>query len=184
MHPAVATLEMAARQLQLSGELERSEFGRIMMQLRSVADGLSTVDRRIAKQKAASVNFTAMLRSLIAPAAPACGPGDGARLPMQEMMVEGPPHDLRDLLCSLVEYARAVGTEPLDWRAQIKQDIGAARAKRALRRRSCRARWGCRATAEMGQRSQDEIDTDTAAFLLPAGRKPRTRLLPALLLLA
>lgn len=129
MHSAVATLEMAARQLQLSGELERSEFGRIMMQLRSVADGLSTVERRIAKQKAASVNFTEMLRSAIAPTAPACRQGDDARLPMQEIIVEGPPHDLRDLLCSLVEYARAVGTEPLAWRAQIKQDIGAARAK-------------------------------------------------------
>jgi len=129
MHPAVATLEMAARQLQLSGELERSEFGRIMLQLRSVADGLSTVERRIAKQKAASVNFAALLRSAIAPTDPACRQDDDARLPKQEMTVEGPAHDLRDLLCSLVEYARAVGTEPLEWRAHIKQDIGATRAK-------------------------------------------------------
>jgi hypothetical protein len=43
MHPAVATLEKAAHQLQLSGELDRAEFGRLLMHLRSVADGLSTV---------------------------------------------------------------------------------------------------------------------------------------------
>ena len=129
MHSVVATLETAARQLQLSGELERSEFGRIMMHLRSVADGLSAVEQRIAKQKAASVDFAEILRSAAALISPVCRRGGRAGLPLQEIMVEGPAHDLRDLLCSLVEYGRAVGADPLELHAQIRQDIGATRAK-------------------------------------------------------
>jgi hypothetical protein len=127
MHPALATLETTARQLQLSGELERSEFGRIMRQLRVVADGLDTLERRTAKQKAASVNMVELLRAALAPADADSGPGEEVRLPSQDMTVEGPAHDLRDLFCTMIEYARAVGSEPLDLRAHIRHDAGTAR---------------------------------------------------------
>ena len=116
MHPALATLETAARQLQLSGELERSEFGRVMRGLRSVADGLRAVERRAAKQKAASVDVVELLRAALAAAA-AGSPRGG-----EEILVEGPANDLRHLFSSLLEYARAVGTDAVEARTHIKED--------------------------------------------------------------
>jgi len=43
-------------------------------------------------------------------------------------MVQGPAHDLRDLLSSLVEYASAVGAKPLALHARIRHDVGASKA--------------------------------------------------------
>ncbi len=40
MYAAVATLQMAARRLQLSGELDQSKYARMMSQLREVTDEL------------------------------------------------------------------------------------------------------------------------------------------------
>jgi len=35
------------------------------------------------------------------------------------VMVQGPAHDLRDLVCSLAEYALTVARDPVDLRAQV-----------------------------------------------------------------
>lgn len=126
MYAAVATLQMAARQLQLSGELDRSKYSRIMAQLREVADELTAFERRTGKQKADPVNFTAMLREAVAIAG-----HDGNGIVMQlaeDVMVEGPANDLRDLVCCLVEYALSVGRGPADLRAQVKQTSNQLRA--------------------------------------------------------
>jgi hypothetical protein len=122
MHAAVATLQKTARQLQLSGELEQSAYSRIMNQLREVTEQLSASERRRAKQKAGPVNFTALLRGALASApatADAHADGLAAAVP-RDIWVVGPAHDLRDLLCSLIEYARAVGCDPIELRADIQ----------------------------------------------------------------
>lgn len=129
MHTAVTTLEKAARQLRISGDLEHCEFDRIMMHLHSVSEGLSAVERRIAKRKAAPVNFTELVRSAMAPMLPDCHLGNEAAAPLQPIMVEGPAQDLSELLCSLVEYARDFGRDGPELRLQIKEAAGKAASK-------------------------------------------------------
>jgi len=121
MDAAVATLQMAARQLQLSGGLERCEYSRIMTRLREVTDELSAVERRTGKQKPDPVDFTVILRAALATASPLVDrhqSGFALSLP-EGIMVEGPSHDLRDLLCSLFEYALSVGRDPIDLRVEV-----------------------------------------------------------------
>lgn len=128
MHAAVATLQRAARQMQLSGNLERSEYGRIVTQLRDVADTLAGFERRTGKQKAAPVDFSAMLHRAAAPASPSAGECDATPLVPEGVMVEGPAHDLQDLLAGLVDYARTTGGDAVELRAQIKYTNGETRA--------------------------------------------------------
>jgi hypothetical protein len=125
MHAAVATLQKGARQLQLSGELERSDYSGIVTQLRQVAEGLTALERRTGKQKAVSVNYTEMLHAAIATASTSVGQDEtGGGMPVPDgIMVEGPAHDLHDLLSSLVEYARTVGGDPIELRAQILHQV-------------------------------------------------------------
>jgi len=133
MHAAVVTLQTAARQLQLSGELDRCEYDRMMAQLREVAHGLAAVERRANEQKAETIDFTAMLREAAALGSPEGKQGDGgdsgggADVP-DGMVIEGPAYDLRDALCSLVEYARTVGSSPVDLNARLERGRGAAHA--------------------------------------------------------
>ncbi len=118
MYAAVATLQMAARQLQLSGAADRSKYSRIMSQLREVTDELTALERRAGKQKADPVNITEMLRTAAAMAAPAPD-RDRKRIAIQaaeDVIVEGPAHDLRDLICSMLEYAFTVGCDAVDLR--------------------------------------------------------------------
>jgi hypothetical protein len=129
MHAAVETLQMAARQMQLSGELERSTYSRIMTQLREVTDELTAVERRMEKREAGPVNFTEILRAAVATAPPPPDQ-DASGLVTQVpegIMVEGPAHNLRDLLNSLVEYARTVGRDPIELRVHIKHGAGEVR---------------------------------------------------------
>jgi hypothetical protein len=119
MYAAVATLQMAARQLQLGGGLDPSKYGRIVTQLREVTDQLTAVHRRAGNQKTDPVNFTEMLREAMATASPG---SNGIAMPvLEDVMVEGPANDLRDLLSSLFEYALTVGRDPIDLRTQVRQ---------------------------------------------------------------
>jgi len=116
MYATVATLQMAAQRMQLSGELDQSKCRRIMSQLRQVADELIDSERRLGKQKANPVNFSAVMHD-------AAAGQDKRRIVMRladEIMVEGPGHDLHDLLCSLFEHALTVGCEPIDARVEVK----------------------------------------------------------------
>lgn len=125
MHAAVATLQKAAQQLQRSDQLDRSKYGRIITQLRQVTDELNGFERRAAKQKADPVNFTQMLRAALTMASPT--PGEDGIVP-EDVMVEGPANDLRDLVCGLAEYALTVGCDPVDLRTQIKCTRNAAQS--------------------------------------------------------
>ena len=126
MHAAVATLQKAARQLQLSGELERSEYTKITTQLRDVANKLSAFERRTGKQTAAPVNFSDLLRGAAATSGQPVT--DAATDVPDGIMVEGPAHDLRDLLSSLVEYGRSVGDDQGAFLVQILDNASAAGA--------------------------------------------------------
>jgi hypothetical protein len=116
MYAAVATLEMNARRLQLGEKLDRSNYRRIVSQLREVTDELTALEKRGERQTPRSVNFAAMLRDTTATTLPL----------LEEIIVEGPAHDLRDLLCSLVAYARTVGRDPIDLRVEVKRKNSAA----------------------------------------------------------
>jgi hypothetical protein len=123
MNAAVATLQMAAQQQHLSGELERTEYSRIVAQLREVAKDLSAFERRTGQLTAAPVDFTEMVRVAVAAASPPANQDDGGRATLmpEGIMVEGPAHDLRDLLDCLTEYAFSMGAHPAGVRVEIKR---------------------------------------------------------------
>jgi hypothetical protein len=121
MQAAIATLELAARSLQRAEELDRSKYSHVMAQLRQVMDKLAAAERRTGNSRAGPVDFTRMLRD-----AAATPPGQERddileQIP-ENVFVEGPADDLRQLICSLVEYARAVGR--IDLHAQINHGNG------------------------------------------------------------
>ena len=126
MYAAVAALQKAQRQLQLDGGRDPSKYGRIMTQLREVTDQLTAVHRRAANHKADPVNFTQLLREALATAT-AGNTGIAAAGP-EDVMVEGPANDLRDLLSSLFEYALTVGRDPIELHAHVRQEEPEPRA--------------------------------------------------------
>lgn len=130
MYRAIATLQMTASTLQLSGGLEQSEYSRIMAQLRQVTDELAAVERRMGNTKADPIDFAGMLRDAVAMTSqPADRNGKGVVLQApKDVMVEGPADDLHDLVGSLVEYARTVGPDPVDLRAQVNYTSDQTRA--------------------------------------------------------
>jgi hypothetical protein len=134
MSAVVATLQRATQQLQLSESLERSDYSRITAQLRVVTAQLTAAERRTAKKTPAPVYFTGMLRVAAAPGSPAAEPDACARemLVPEGIKVEGPAHDLHDLISGLVEYARTVGGEPIELRAQVEEESGDAGAVCAM----------------------------------------------------
>jgi hypothetical protein len=120
MHPAIAMLQTTAQALEVSRGLDQSTCSRIMGQLHRITDELVAVERRAGNQKADPVDFTEILRDALATGS--YGVVDdhraGKQIP-EDVYVEGPGHDLRDLICSLVEYARSVGPDPVDLHAQV-----------------------------------------------------------------
>lgn len=119
MDAAIATLQMAARQLQISGSLEQSSFSRIMTQLRTVTDELAAFRGRAGHQQGDPIDFTAMLREA---AVTANQGGSGFPVEVSDgLVVQGPADGLRDLLCCLLEYAVTVGGDRIELRAAIKQ---------------------------------------------------------------
>jgi hypothetical protein len=118
MHAAIATLQKAARQLELSGDMDRSRCSRIMAQLRDVNNELDAVERRRGHREAGAVDFTAMLREAVA----AAGQGaDGIAVQLtEEATVAGPAGDLRELVFCLLDYALAVGRGRTTLRTHIK----------------------------------------------------------------
>jgi len=118
MQTTVATLQRAARQLNISG-LDRSKCRRIIAELREVTDELTAFERRGGKQKSDPVDFTQMLLDGLAAASRSAGrDGNGVAVSGAEgAMVEGPANDLRDLVSCLFEYA---GRGPIELRAQVK----------------------------------------------------------------
>jgi hypothetical protein len=111
MDAAAATLLMAAQRLQHGGALDRANYGRIVSQLREVTDQLTALEKRSGNQEARPVNYTAMLRDTAAMTSPLS----------EEIMVEGPAHDLHDLLCVLAEYALTAGHNPIDVRLEVNR---------------------------------------------------------------
>jgi hypothetical protein len=116
MHASIAALEMATRRLGLSGNLDQSQYSRIIAQLHQVSDELIAIERRVGNQKADPVNFAELLRGAVVMASLEA---NSIRMQVSEdVMVEGPADDLRDLVYSLVEYARTVGQNPIELRGQ------------------------------------------------------------------
>jgi len=115
MNAAVASLQEAARRLQLSGELDPSKYAWMMSQLRGVTTELDASERSARRKSAAPANFTALLRDAAAPLA--------TSLP-EDLMVEGPAQEIRDLLCCLIEYAGAASPGPIALRAEVGCKLG------------------------------------------------------------
>jgi hypothetical protein len=122
MHPAIAKLEIAARRLQLLGGLEQTEYSGLVAQLREVSEQLNGFERRINEVKACPIHFGDLLRGAVGTASAPAGQ-TASRMIVQvpdDIMVAGPPHDLRDLFSSLTEYALTVGQNQIELRAEIK----------------------------------------------------------------
>jgi hypothetical protein len=95
MHAAITALETAARQLQLSGGLEQSQYSQIVAQLREVSDQLNALERRKAEENAAPVNFTDLVRRALGAAAIPAGQTASTVVVQapEDVMVKGPAHD-------------------------------------------------------------------------------------------
>jgi hypothetical protein len=129
MYAAVAALQTAARRLQLSAELDSSEYAPMITQLRKVRDQLATFERRAGNQQADRVDLGELLREVTGPASAANDQG-GSGIATQlsgDILVEGPVQDLRDLFCCLVEYALGVGPGPLNLKVEITRKPNEAR---------------------------------------------------------
>jgi hypothetical protein len=87
--------------------------------LREVTDELTAFERRAGKRKPDPVSFSQMLLDALAAAFPSADNDNNIVLsPPEDVMVEGPVDDLRDLVSSLFEYA---GSGPIDLRTRVKQ---------------------------------------------------------------
>jgi hypothetical protein len=112
MHPAVATLQQAARRLQHSGNLDPSKFALMMSQLRGLTAELDASERRARDQRTDPVNITELLREALEKA------GIAVQLP-GNVTVAGPAQSLRDLLGCLIEVALGAQPNSIDLRAQV-----------------------------------------------------------------
>jgi hypothetical protein len=103
MHPAIATLQQAARRLQHSGNMDPSKYAWMMSQLRGVTAELDASERKARNQTSDPVDITELLHEVLAKA------GVVMQLP-NNTMVAGPAQSLRDLLSCLIEVA--LGARP------------------------------------------------------------------------
>jgi hypothetical protein len=130
MHTAIAKLQGATRRLYNPAGLEHLEYSRIAVQVRDVADDVSRFERRAKPDKINRINFTEILRSAEASAPAATHePQSGVivQAPL-DVMIDGPADDLRDLVCSLTEYALTVARNPVVLRAEVRYVGAQARA--------------------------------------------------------
>jgi len=119
MHAAVVSLRQAARRLHHSGSLEPSKYAWTISQLRDVTAELHASERRARERKTDPVNIAELLRAALAKV------GLAVQLP-DTVMVAGPAHTLRDLLCCLIEYALGVRPNSIDLRAAASREADSA----------------------------------------------------------
>ena len=120
MHPAVATLQKAARRLQHSGNIDPSKFAWMMSQLHGVTAELDASERKARNQKSDPVDITELLREVLAKAGIAMQLSDTT-------MVSGPDQSLRDLLTCLIEVALGARPNALDLHAKADRKCDNAR---------------------------------------------------------
>ena len=111
MHPAVATLQQAARRLQHSGNMDPSKYTWMMSQLRGVTAELDASERRAreSEDRSESTSPSCCAKCWQRPASPCSYP--------TTIMVAGPDQSLRDLLGCLIEVALGARPNSLDLRA-------------------------------------------------------------------
>ena len=114
MDSAVATLQMAARELQAAKAGDKLAYTQIVAKLRKVADQLSGIDRRADQEKVEPVDYAAILRDAVNKAASVERIGAKLTVDLPEhAMVAGPASDLRNVVCGLVEHALTVGCDAI-----------------------------------------------------------------------
>ncbi len=119
MHPAVATLQQAARRLQHSGNMDPSKYAWMMSQLRGVTAELDASERKARNQTTDPVDITELLREVLAKA------GIAMQLP-DTIMVAGPDQSLRDLLACLIEVALGAQSNSLQLHVEAGRKCGKA----------------------------------------------------------
>jgi hypothetical protein len=120
MHPAVATLQQAARRLQHSGNMDASKYAWMMSQLRGVTAELDASERKARNQKTDPVDITELLHEVLAKA------GIAMQLP-DTIMVAGPDQSLSDLLACLIEVALGAQPNSLQLHVEAGRKCGKAR---------------------------------------------------------
>jgi hypothetical protein len=118
MDGAVATLRMAARELQVASLGDKPTYTRIVAQLRRVAEQLNAAERRASQAAAEPVDFAAIWRDSLPTTALVTAAGRPATLHLPDrVMVKGPTSDLRALVRGMVEYAFTLGCDAIELRA-------------------------------------------------------------------
>jgi hypothetical protein len=113
MYTAIATLQRAVQQRLLAGVLNRVKYVQVTSQLREIADKL--FPERRSNGEADPVNFADILRSVVG----ARQKSDVLLEAPEGVLVDGPEHDLRELVDNLTEFARSARTEPVELRASV-----------------------------------------------------------------
>jgi hypothetical protein len=114
MHTAIATLQRVVQQRLLAGMLNRAKYVQVTSQLREIADELFP-ERRSNGEKSDPVNFADILHSVVG----ARQKSDVLLEAPEGVLVDGPEHDLRELIDNLTEFARNTRTEPVELRASV-----------------------------------------------------------------
>ena len=117
MDGAVATLRMAARELQLASSADKPTYTRIVAQLRRVAEQLSAAERRASQEAAEPVDFAAIWRDALPTPALVTGAGQPVTLTCPIMSwSKARRADLRALVRGMVEYAFTIGCDAIELR--------------------------------------------------------------------
>jgi hypothetical protein len=126
MNAAVVTLQEAAGRLRREGELEPSTYAWMISQLRGVTVELDASERRARKKNVAPADFAELLRETAAPLLNSQGGNVIAVQLPDEVLIEGPAAEIRDLLSCLIEYAGNASPNPIDLWAGLgcKPDSG------------------------------------------------------------
>jgi hypothetical protein len=125
MDGAVATLRMAARELQIASLADKPTYTRIVAHLRRVAEQLNAAERRANQEAAEPVDFAAIWRNALPTTALVTGAERPVTLRLPDhVMVQGPASALRALVRGMVEYAFTTGCDAIELRVD---DCGPAR---------------------------------------------------------
>ncbi len=125
MDGAVATLRMAARELQVASSADKPTYTRIVAQLRRVAEQLNAAERRASQEAAEPVDFAMIWRDTLTATALVAGAGQPVTLHLPDhVMVKGPAAELRALVRGMVEHAFTIGCDAIELRVD---DRGSAR---------------------------------------------------------
>lgn len=125
MNAATATID--AHMLRTTGRLEKAEYRSVLQQLRYVTERLNVIERRLEKEERDPVELAKIIDDAVSRAVqPLTTSGPVVEVP-QDILVQGPAKDLREMISALVDHACSSGARSVAIRAQVLYSADQAR---------------------------------------------------------